>query len=68
MARILIIDDEEPIRFSLRGILEDEGYEVLEAATAEEGLEAADAERPDLAWTASPRRPVSRGTTPICPS
>ena len=38
MARILIIDDEEPIRFSLRGILEDEGYEVLEAATAEEGL------------------------------
>ena len=50
MARILIIDDEEPIRFSLRGILEDEGYEVLEAATAEEGLEAADAERPDLVF------------------
>ena len=75
MARILIIDDEEPIRFSLRGILEDEGYEVLEAATAEEGLEVADAERPDLvfldicpAWTASPRRRASRGTIPICPS
>ena len=50
MARILIIDDEEPIRFSLRGILEDEGYEVLEAATAEEGLEVADAESPDLAF------------------
>ena len=50
MARILIIDDEEPIRFSLRGILEDEGYEVLEAATAEEGLEVADAERPDLVF------------------
>ena len=48
MARILII--EEPIRFSLRGILEDEGYEVLEAATAEEGLEVADAERPDLVF------------------
>ena len=50
MARILIIDDEEPIRFSLRGILEDEGYEVLEAATAEEGLEVAEAERPDLVF------------------
>ena len=33
-----------------RGILEDEGYEVLEAATAEEGLEVADAERPDLVF------------------
>ncbi|MDL2210008.1 sigma-54 dependent transcriptional regulator [Desulfovibrio sp. OttesenSCG-928-O18] len=37
-ARILIIDDEEGIRFSLRGILEDEGYAVLEAGSAEDGL------------------------------
>ncbi len=37
-ARILIIDDEDGIRFSLRGVLEDEGYEVLEAASAEDGL------------------------------
>ncbi len=37
-ARVCIIDDEQGIRFSLRGILEDEGYEVLEAASAEEGL------------------------------
>ena len=50
MARILIIDDEEPIRFSLRGILEDEGYEVLEAATAEEGLAVADTQSPDLVF------------------
>lgn len=50
MARILIIDDEEPIRFSLRGILEDEGYEVLEAATAEEGLAVADTQGPDLVF------------------
>ncbi len=35
---ILIIDDEDGIRFSLRGILEDEGYAVLEAVDAEEGL------------------------------
>lgn len=37
-ARVIIIDDEDGIRFSLRGILEDEGYEVLEAGTAEDGL------------------------------
>ncbi|MDR3073153.1 MAG: sigma-54 dependent transcriptional regulator [Deltaproteobacteria bacterium] len=37
-ARILIIDDEQGIRFSLRGILEDEGYAVLEAENAEDGL------------------------------
>ncbi|MBF0164889.1 MAG: sigma-54-dependent Fis family transcriptional regulator [Magnetococcales bacterium] len=35
---ILIIDDEEPIRTSLRGILEDEEYPVLEAASGEEAL------------------------------
>ncbi len=37
-ARILVVDDEEDIRFSLRGILEDEGYEVLEAESAENAL------------------------------
>ncbi|MDQ7032773.1 MAG: sigma-54 dependent transcriptional regulator [Desulfonauticus sp.] len=39
MSRILIVDDEQDIRFSLKGILEDEGYEVLEAASGEEGLQ-----------------------------
>lgn len=37
-ATVLVVDDEKGIRFSLRGILEDEGYTVLEAASAEEGL------------------------------
>ncbi len=36
---ILIIDDEDGIRFSLRGILEDEGYTVFEAASGEAGLD-----------------------------
>ena len=48
MPRILIVDDEDPIRFSLRGIFEDEGYDVLEASTAEEGISLADSDRPDL--------------------
>lgn len=47
-ARVLIIDDEEDIRFSLRGILEDEGLEVLEASCAEEGLTLADQDILDL--------------------
>ena len=38
-AKVFIIDDEEDIRFSLRGILEDEGYEVLEAESGEHALE-----------------------------
>ncbi len=50
MACILVIDDEESIRFSLRGILEDEGYDVLEAPTAEEGLALVDSEAPDLVF------------------
>lgn len=40
-SRILIIDDEEDIRLSLRGILEDEGYEILDAETGERGLDLA---------------------------
>ncbi len=38
-ARILVVDDEENIRKSLRMILEYEGYEFFEAATGEEALE-----------------------------
>jgi two-component system, NtrC family, nitrogen regulation response regulator NtrX len=37
-ARVLIIDDEKDIRLSLRGILEDEGYDVMEAESGEHGL------------------------------
>ncbi|MBF0454037.1 MAG: sigma-54-dependent Fis family transcriptional regulator [Magnetococcales bacterium] len=36
---ILIVDDEEPIRTSLRGILEDEEYTVVEAESGEIALE-----------------------------
>ncbi|MCS6930395.1 MAG: sigma-54 dependent transcriptional regulator [Saprospiraceae bacterium] len=38
MAKILIVDDEVPIRRTLREILEFEGYEVEEAADGQEGV------------------------------
>jgi two-component system, OmpR family, response regulator CpxR len=36
---ILLVEDEHDIRVSVRGILEDEGYEVLSAAHGKEALE-----------------------------
>ncbi len=47
-ARILIIDDEAPIRRFLRVALEAEGYDVIEAATARAGLATAARESPAL--------------------
>jgi two-component system nitrogen regulation response regulator NtrX len=48
-ARILIVDDEENIRKSLRMILEYEGFTVVEASSGEEALDAlAVQETPDL--------------------
>ncbi len=45
---ILIVDDEADVRLSLRGILEDEGHVVLEAASGEQGLPLALTEDIDL--------------------
>lgn len=45
MLRLLILEDDDGIRTSLRMALEDEGYEVEDAARAEDALEAV-AERP----------------------
>jgi len=47
-ATILVIDDEEGIRDTLEGILEDEGYAVITAETAEDGLEQLRKAAPDL--------------------
>ena len=46
--RILVVDDEAPIRRFLRIALEAHGYAVSEAGTARRGLEAAALEGPDL--------------------
>jgi two-component system, NtrC family, nitrogen regulation response regulator NtrX len=46
--RILVIDDEAPIRDSLKMTLEYEGYEFTGAATGQEGLALVEREAPDL--------------------
>ena len=46
--RILVIDDERPIRRFLRVTLEAHGYAVIEAETGRRGVEAAALEAPDL--------------------
>jgi CheY-like chemotaxis protein len=40
MARILVVDDDSPIRRVLRALFERSGHVVLEAATATEALES----------------------------
>ena len=46
--KILVVDDEESILQSLQGVLQDEGYRVVTAATGEEALDEVRKELPDL--------------------
>ena len=39
-ARLLVLEDDDGLRTSLRLVLESGGYEVVEAADAEQALEA----------------------------
>jgi DNA-binding response OmpR family regulator len=48
VTRVLVIDDEAPIRLLCRVNLEAERMEVLEAADGPSGLEKARAEKPDV--------------------
>jgi two-component system, OmpR family, alkaline phosphatase synthesis response regulator PhoP len=48
LTRVLVIDDEAPIRLLCRVNLEAEGMQVLEASDGPSGLEKARAERPDV--------------------
>ena len=47
-SRLLIVEDELPMRTALKDCLEGEGYRVLTAADGEAGLERALKEKPDL--------------------
>lgn len=48
MSKALIIDDETQMRRLLRMVLESRGYEVVEAADGEQGLQEAAFHRPDV--------------------
>lgn len=45
---ILVVEDEEALRMSLKANLENEGYEVSEAKDGEEGLMSIERHKPDL--------------------
>lgn len=47
-ARLLVIEDDDHVRLMLRMMLEDEGYQVSEAGTAEGGLIRFETDRPDM--------------------
>lgn len=48
MTRVLIVDDSPTETFKLRQMLEDNGYDVLEATSGEEGVQVAASELPDV--------------------
>lgn len=48
MPRILIIEDEAPMRTALKDVIENEGYRAITAADGESGLKRAMEEKPDL--------------------
>ena len=48
MASILVIDDEDEVRYAIRAVLEDQGHSISEAGTGRAGLEAIDSQPYDL--------------------
>jgi CheY-like chemotaxis protein len=47
-ATIMVVDDEEDIRYMMRVLLEEDGYRVLEAENGQRALEIAQSVYPDL--------------------
>jgi two-component system phosphate regulon response regulator PhoB len=48
MTKLLLVEDERPVREMLKFALADDAYEILEAADASEGLALLKGQRPDL--------------------
>lgn len=48
MARILVIEDDAPVREVIRRMLQNENHDVLEASDGSEGIEIFRREKPDL--------------------
>ena len=48
MAKILLIDDDPDFRLAVVSMLEENGYQVIEAQSGKEGYEKAVSEKPDL--------------------
>ena len=62
MPKLLVIDDEPSIRFSIEQVFADDGIEVLGAETADEGLRLAAEESPDVDPAGHPPgRPLRAG-------
>ena len=61
--RLLIIEDELPMRTALKDCLESEGYRVLTAADGESGLKRALEEKPDLDGAKEGLQVVASSTT-----
>src|SRR5579862_5266340 len=48
MPKLLVIDDEESVRYSFRRVFQGDDVQVLTAATANEGRAAVDSDNPDV--------------------
>ncbi len=48
MARILVIDDEDLVRLTLRQMLEEAGHDVIEASNGDDGIRSYKAHSPEL--------------------
>lgn len=62
--RILVVDDETPVRMMLRRFLEDKGYSVVEASGGHEALEVYHRDKPDLVFL-DVRMPGKDGLTTL---